>query len=70
MSAAVSYLDSLFTQPSNLIDELDAGPKMGDLCGSIINDNNLDVRWEKGDQLVLNFYPKNFCENPYPTKRG
>lgn len=63
MSAAVSYLDSLFTQSCNVFDELKAGDKMSDLCGSIINDNSLDVHWEKGDQLVLDFEPYGFCEN-------
>jgi len=38
-------------------------PKMSDLCGSLINDNDLQVHWEPGDQLVLDFEPYDFCEN-------
>lgn len=38
-------------------------PKMADLCGSLINEHDLQVRWEAGDQLVLDFEPDGFCEN-------
>jgi len=38
-------------------------PKMSDLCGSLIEEHDLKVHWEKGDQLVLDFSPEDFCEN-------
>ena len=60
---AKSYLDTLFTEPTNSFDELKAGDKMSDLGGSLINEYDLEVHWEKGDQLVLDFGPDDFFEN-------
>ena len=47
---------------SSLFEDIHS-PKMSDLCGSLINDHNLEVHWEKGDQLVLDFAREDFYEN-------